>query len=127
MTLTPLQELLQAKTLVRKKSRDLIEVIFKLTEIFPQNDLDDLRVELRKKSLSISSFISHGTAQTEKKDQADHFLAVMSELREMLKLTNLAYQKKYLSDKLLAYIRMSISDVITSLDRTTKLLGCFDV
>lgn len=126
MSLTPLQEVLQAKTLVRKRSRDLIEVIFKLTEVFPPQDPENLKVELRKKALSISSFISHGTAQTDKKEQADHFLAVMSELREMLKITNQAHSQSFLSDKLLAYIRMSISDVITSLDSVTKLLGCFD-
>lgn len=126
MSLTPLQELTQAKAIVRKRSRDLIEVVFKLTEAFPLHDPEDLRVALRKKTLSISSFISHGTAQNYKKDQADQFLAVMSELREVLKMIKLAHEKKYLSDKLIAYIRMSISDVITSLDSVTKLLGCFD-
>ena len=126
MALTPLQELLQAKTIVRKRSRDLIAVTFKLTEIFPVKDPEDIRVSLRKKALSISSFVSHGTAQTEKKDQADNFLAVMHELRESLKLANQAYQLRYFSDKHLAYFRLSISDVITSLDKVTKLLGCFD-
>lgn len=126
MALSPLQELLQAKTLVRKSSRDLIEVMFKVTELFPPNDPDDLRLEMRKKALSISSFVSHGTSQVEKKKQADNFLAVMHELREELKLANTAHQKQYYSDKHLAFVRLSISDVIQALDKVTKLLGCFE-
>lgn len=126
MSSSPLQQLIHSKTLVRKKSRDLIEVIFKISEMFPQVDSEDLRLTMRKKALSISSFISHGTAQTEKKDQADHFLAVMHELRELLKLANTAHQVQYFGDKHLAYVRIAISDVITSLDDVTKRLGCFE-
>ncbi len=126
MSVSPTQELLQAKTIVRKQSRNLIQVIFKVTELFPSTDTDNLLLEMRKKALSISSFISHGTVQTEKKDQADNFLAVMHELRELLKLTNTAYEKKYFNAKRLAFLRLSISDVITALDNVSKLLGSFE-
>lgn len=126
MALTPLQKLGQSKILVRKQTRNLIEVTFKLTEIFPPNDPEELRLVMRKKALSISSFVSHGTVQTEKEEQASHFLGVMHELRELLKTANTARQLNYFSDKHLAYFRLAISDVITSLDAVTKLLGCFD-
>jgi four helix bundle protein len=126
MAITPLQQVLQAKTLVRKKTRDLIEVMFKVTELFPDNDQEGLRLSMRKRALSISSFVSHGTAQNEKKEQADNFLAVMHELRELLKQANTAHELKYIGDKHLAFIRLNISDVITALDEVTKLLGCFE-
>ncbi|MFK8046557.1 MAG: four helix bundle protein [Crocinitomicaceae bacterium] len=127
MSLTPLQELIQSKTLVRKSTRDLIEVVFKVSDLFPENDKENYRVVMRKKALSISSFVSHGTAQTEKKDQADHFLAVMHELRELLKLANETFESRFITDKYLAYLRLSISNVINALDKVTKLLGCFEV
>jgi len=126
MSFTPLQELFQAKTLVRKSTRDLIEVVCKVSELFPAKDPDNYRVVMRKKALSISSFVSHGTAQTEKKDQADHFLAVMHELRELLKLANETFESRFITEKYLAYLRLSISDVINALDKVTKLLGCFE-
>ena len=126
MSKTPIQELLQAKTVVRKRSRDLIQVVFKVTELFPPTDQDNLLLQMRKKALSISSFVSHGTSQSEKKVQADNFLAVMHDLRELLKLSNTAYELKFVNAKHLAFLRVSISDVIKALDNVSKLMGSFD-
>jgi len=50
----------------------------------------------------------------------------MHELRELLKLANETHENKFITDKYLAFLRLSISDVITALDRLTKLLGCFE-
>ena len=111
---------------VRKSSRDLIQVIFKVTEIFPSQDPEALKLELRKKALSISSFISHGTAQAEKAEQKDYFIAVMTELRELLKLIDRAKSLNYTTEKRYVFVRLSISNVITSLDKLVKMLGVFD-
>ena len=121
-----LQDITKAKIEVRQYSRELIETIFKVTEYFPKQDPEKLGLMLRKKVLGISSFLSHGTSQNDKDEQGNQFIVVMTELRELLKLTVLAKQLKYITDQMEALIRMAISKVIVQLDKLVKLLGNFD-
>ena len=119
-------EVTRAKVEARKYSRELIQTIFMVTEIFPKNDPENLTVLLRKKALSISSFLSHGTVQSDKDEQGGNFIVVMTELRALLRMTVQARQLGYMNDKHEALVRLSISDVITRLDQLVKLLGSFD-
>jgi len=124
--MSTLQEITRAKIEIRRVSRDLIQNVFKITEYFPKNDSEGIGLALRKKSLSISSFVSHGTVQNDKDEQGNQFIIVMTELREILKLTVLAKQLGFIGDKHEALMRISISNVITQLDQLVKLLGSFD-
>ncbi len=121
-----LKDITAAKIEARKHSRDLIQAVFMVTEHFPKNDPDQLSLMLRKKVLSISSFLSHATVESDKDEQGNNFIVVMTELREVLKMIKLARHKSYLGDKHEALIRVSISNVITRLDKLVKLLGSFD-
>lgn len=119
------KELLQAKINVRYYSRELIRIVFLATENFPQTDPDQLGAVLRKKVLGISSFLSHGTVKSDKKEQNEDFLAVMAELREVLKIATIAHHLKYISAQQKVAIRTAIAQVIDGLDKLVLLLGGF--
>ena len=72
------KKILQAKIDVRYHSRELIKAVFMVTEDFPKNDPDGFAPLLRKKALGISSFLTHGTVKSDKEEQNEDFLVVMS-------------------------------------------------
>lgn len=121
-----LKEVTKAKIDVRQSSRDLIQTVFKITEHTSTEDKGVYRLQIRKKALSISSFISHGTSQTTKEEQGQQFLAVMSELRELLKLITEAKDKNVINESHKTVIKMAISNVINTLNSLVKLTGVFD-
>ena len=120
------QNISKAKLDVRQCSRDLIKVIFEITKFFPKSDPHHMSAELRKKVLSTSSYISHGTVESDIEEQGEKFLYVMGELREILKFVTVAHHLKYMSDAQKSLIRLAISDTINSLDNLVKLLGNFN-
>ncbi|NOQ74639.1 MAG: hypothetical protein GQ574_21685 [Crocinitomix sp.] len=119
------KKILQAKIDVRYHSRELIKVIFMVTEDFPKNDPDQLGPLLRKKALGISSFLTHGTVKSDKEEQNEDFLVVMSELREVLKLITIANHLRFCGDRQKAMVRLGIANVIDNLDKLVVLTGGF--
>lgn len=119
------RDIIQAKIDVRYHSRELIRVVFHVTDVFPKNDSDGIGPELRKKALAISSFLSHGTVKSDKEEQNEDFLTVMGELREVLKLITIAHHLRYCMDQHKAAVRQAIANVIDKLDKLVILLGGF--
>lgn len=119
------KKILQAKIDVRYHSRELIKVIFMVTENFPKDDPDGIGPLLRKKVLGISSFLTHGTVKSDKEEQNEDFLVVMSELREVLKLITIANHLRFCGDKQKVVVRMGIANVIDHLDKLVMLTGGF--
>lgn len=122
----PDKKLLQAKIEVRYHSRELIKVVFMVTEDFPKNDPDGFGPLLRKKVLGISSFLTHGTVKSDKEEQNEDFLVVMSELREVLKLVTIANHLRFCTDRHKAIVRLGIANVIDHLDKLVVLTGGFN-
>jgi len=120
------KELLQAKIDTRYYSRELIRVVFLVTENFPSHDTEGFAPALRKKALGISSFLTHGTVKGNKEEQNEDFLTVMSELREMLKLATIAHHLGLLSDKQKSAVRHGIAKVIDAMAKLVVLLGGFE-
>ncbi len=119
------KKILQAKIDVRYHSRELIKAVFMVTEDFPKNDPDGFAPLLRKKALGISSFLTHGTVKSDKEEQNEDFLVVMSELRELLKLITIAHHLKFCTDRHKAMVRLGIANVIDNLDKLVVLTGGF--
>ncbi|MFD1551692.1 hypothetical protein DNU06_02680 [Putridiphycobacter roseus] len=120
MTISP--ELYLAKTNARKLSREMIKTVFLITEQVPPNEF---KTNLRKKVLEISSSIAHATVQVVKEVQAAHYVAIMGEIRALLHLINEGKEHGFVSDHGFVLVRVSISDLICSLDYLTKWIGCF--
>jgi len=120
------KEIMQAKIDVRYHSRELIKLVFQATESFPKDDPDGIGPALRKKALAISSFLTHGTVKSDKDEQKEDFLLVMSELRELLKLVTIAHHLHYCTNRQKAFVRLGISNVIDKLDKLVILMGGFD-
>jgi len=120
------KEILQAKMNVRYHSRELIQLIFKVTENFPKNEPEGIAPALRKKVLGISSFLTHGTVKSNREEQNEDFLLVMAELREVLKLVTIAHHLGLCGNQEKVVVRVGISNLIDALDQLVKLLGGFD-
>jgi len=120
------RKILQAKIDVRYHSRELIKIVFMVTENFPKDDPDQFAPVLRKKALGISSFLTHGTVKSDKEEQNEDFLVVMSELREVLKVITIAHHLKFCDDRQKAMVRLAIANVIDNLDKLVVLTGGFD-
>lgn len=122
----PDKEILQAKIDVRYHSRELIKVIFMITEHFPKDEPEGIAPALRKKALGISSFLTHGTVKSDRKEQNEDFLLVMSELREVLKLVTIAHHLSLCTDKQKVVARVGIAQLIDALDKLVIMLGGYD-
>ena len=120
------KDILQAKINVRFHSRELIRVVFQVTDAFEKVDTEGIGQVLRKKVLSISSFLSHGTVKSDREEQNDDFLTVMGELREVLKLITIANHLGLCSYGHKIRVRSSIAQVIDGLEKLTILLGWFE-
>lgn len=120
------KEIAQAKINARYHSRELIRVIFQVTETFPKDDPDGFAPALRKKALGISSFLSHGTVKLDKEEQNEDFLTVMAELREVLKLITIAQHLGFTDSARKAMVKQAISNVIDALDKLVVLLGGYE-
>ena len=118
--------LMQAKIDARHYSRELIRDVFQATEHFPKNDPEHIAPQLRKKVLTVSSFLAHGTVKTSSDEQKEALLVVMSELREVLKFITIAHHLRYASDLEKHKVRTGITNLINSLDKLAILLGGFD-
>lgn len=122
----PKKEIVKAKIDARRFSRELIRDVFQATEHFPKNDPEGLAAQLRKKSLTISSFLSHGTVKHNVDEQKEDFLLVMAELREVLKLITIAHHLRYATDLEKSKVRASIANLINSLDKLVVAIGGFE-
>ncbi|MBD3639338.1 MAG: four helix bundle protein [Crocinitomicaceae bacterium] len=110
------KKIMQLKIDARHYSRELIRDVFQTTDHFPKNDPEQLAAHLRKKALSASSLLSHGTTKTNFEEQNQDFLMVMQELREILKFVTIAYHLNLCNQQQKLLIRQSITNVINSLD-----------
>ncbi|MCB9222998.1 MAG: four helix bundle protein [Crocinitomicaceae bacterium] len=120
------KEVMQAKIDARYYSRELIRDVFQATEHFPKNDPEFLAPQLRKKVLTVSSFLAHGTVKNDIEEQKEALVVVMHELREILKFITIAHHLRYASDLEKHKVRTGIINVITALDKLSLLLGGFE-
>ena len=119
------KEVLQAKVDTRFHSRELIHAVFKATENFLKPDTENIGPIMRKKALAISSFLTHGTVKSDIDAQKEDFIVVMGELKELLKLSTIAFQLGFLSSQSKTLVRLGITNLINALDRLVILLGGF--
>ncbi len=120
------KKIVQAKINVRYHSRELIKVVFQVTDTFGEKDTEGIGPVLRKKALGISSFLTHGTVKSDRKEQQEDFLVVMGELREVLKLITIANHLGYCINQQKIIVRMAIANVIDHLDKLVIILGGFE-
>lgn len=120
------KEIMQAKIDARHYSRELIRDVFQATEHFPKNDPEQIATHLRKKVLTASSFLAHGTVKSDLDEQKEALLVVMSELRDILKFITIANHLGYASNIEKLKVRNGITNLINSLDKLSLLLGGFE-
>ncbi len=104
--------------IIWKRSMDLVELIYRITDDFPAKEIYGLTLQIRRAALSIPSNIAEGYGR-QSTGSYSQFLSIargsLCELEtQILICLRLKYLQKLDSDKLLGEI-MEISKMITSL------------
>lgn len=84
--------------IVRQRSMQLVEEIYKLTKKFPQYELHGLASQMQRASVSIPSNIAEGYARISKKDQNHFYVISFASSRELETQLEIAKRLKYVSE-----------------------------
>ncbi len=115
------------KLTVWQDSRKLVTIIYKLTKLFPSDELFGLTNQMRRASISISSNIAEGSGRTTKADQANFYKIAYSSMMELLNQLIISKDLDYINDGTLSNIRELIDSIAAKLSglrnslNTTKL------
>ena len=81
-----------------KRSLDLVEVVYKVTKEFPQEELYGLTNQLRRAAVSIPSNIAEGAARGSKKEFIQFLHIALGSLSEVETQVTIAKRLGYLRD-----------------------------
>jgi four helix bundle protein len=103
-----------------QKAMDLVTLVYKLTEKFPQHELYGLTSQIRRCAVSIPSNIAEGSRRGTRKENG-HFLYIAygsgAELETQLEIAD---RLGYSSDVTRTETRRVLDDVMRLLNRLTK-------
>jgi four helix bundle protein len=103
---------------VWKKSLDLVEFIYRLTEAFPQKEIYGLTNQIRRAVVSVPSNIAEGAARSSEKEFSKFLYISLGSLSEVETQLIIAQRLKYIGnydDSLLIEIRKMLIGLIKSL------------
>ncbi len=103
------------KLTVWQDSRKLVTLIYKLTKLFPSDEVFGLTNQMRRASISISSNIAEGSGRTTKRDQANFYKIAYSSMMELLNQLIISKDLNYITDATLANIRELIDSIASKL------------
>ena len=104
---------------VWKKSVNLVENIYKLTEHFPQKEVYGLTNQIRRAVVSVPSNIAEGAARNSKKEFSQFLYISLGSLSEVETQLIIAKRLKYMNkydDTLIVEIRKMLIGLIKSLN-----------
>ena len=84
--------------LIWQKSMDLVTEVYKLTELFPKEEIYGLTSQVRRSAISIPSNISEGYGRDGNKDYLRFLNIGISSLFEMQTQLEIAYNLKYINE-----------------------------
>lgn len=103
------------KLTVWQDSRKLVTLIYKLTKLFPSDEVFGLTNQMRRASISISSNIAEGSGRTTKRDQANFYKIAYSSMMELLNQLIISKDLNYIDDITLSNIRETIDSIASKL------------
>ena len=96
---------------VWQKSRSLVQLVYKLTDSFPDGEKFGLTSQVRRASVSVSSNIAEGSSRWGRKDKARFYEIAYGSLIEVLNQLILANDLQFISDNDLDRIRPQIIEI----------------
>lgn len=103
------------KLTVWQDSRKLVATNYKLTKMFPSNELFGLTNQMRRASISISSNIAEGSGRTTKADQTNFYKIAYSSMMELLNQLIISKDLDYINDVTLSNMRELIDSIASKL------------
>lgn len=103
------------KLTVWQDSRKLVAINYKLTKLFPSDELFGLTNQMRRASISISSNIAEGSGKTTKADQTNFYKIAYSSMMELLNQLIISKDLDYINDGTLSNIRELIDSIASKL------------
>ena len=99
------------KLFVWQESRELTNRVYKLSKEFPSKEKFELTNQIRRAAVSVTANIAEGSSRKSKKDFA-HFLQISySSLVEVLSHLFIAYDLKYLDEKVFITVKKDINRI----------------
>ncbi|MBK6904845.1 MAG: four helix bundle protein [Saprospirales bacterium] len=94
-----------------KKAKELVKIIYILTEEFPKKEQFGIVQQIRRASLSIASNIAEGSARPSSKDRAHFMVMAYTSLLEMVNQAIIAHELGYMQDQDYEKVRMQSTEV----------------
>jgi len=105
---------------VWKESVELVKIIYRITDEFPDEERFGLVSQLRRASISISSNLSEGTSRRTNKDKA-HFTTIsFSSAMEVLNQIIISKELQFISEEDYLELREKISKITNMLNSLRK-------
>lgn len=105
---------------VWKESVELVKLIYKVTDEFPNEEKFGLVSQLRRASISISSNLSEGTSRITNKDKAHFTTMSFSSALEVLNQLILSKELQFISEEDYLELRKIISKITNMLNSLRK-------
>lgn len=105
---------------VWKESIQLVKMIYKLTDSFPNEEKFGLVSQLRRASVSISSNLSEGTSRITSKDKAHFTTMAFSSAMEVLNQLIIAKELNFIDEETLREARSRIAKITNMLNALRK-------
>ncbi len=103
-------------------SRKLVKTVYLITKRFPSDEKYALTSQLRKTSISISTFIAEGVSNKKNSQKAASFESALSSLFEVMNLFIIAHDLRYINDEVMVDVRLKMEDLLNKLNSFVKLL-----
>jgi four helix bundle protein len=103
---------------VWKQSRELVFEIYKLTEIFPKEELYGITNQIRRCAVSIPSNIAEGCGRNHKKESIQFFFISRGSLYELETQIFLCFDQKYFTET-------ELNTILNKITACKKLINGF--
>lgn len=108
------------KLLVWQKSKTLTVNIYKLTSIFPKEELFGISNQMRRSSVSIVSNVAEGSGRQNAKEKARYTEIAYSSALELLSQLIISLDLEYIDQESYLGIRTQIEEITFMLDALRK-------
>ncbi len=108
------------KLIAWQKARELALEIFKVTKLFPKEELFGMTSQMRRCSVSIASNLAEGSGRSSMKDKARFTEISFGSALELLNQIILSFDFEYIEEKKYIEIREKITEVTLLIDGLHK-------
>lgn len=108
------------KLLVWQKARVLANDIYKLTSVFPKEELFGITSQMRRCAISITSNLAEGSSRSTKKDKARFTEIAFGSVLELLNQLIIALDLDYITENQYLEVRIKIQEVTFLLNAFQK-------